>query len=96
MESQEETHTITISSDSNPPTVDITRPLNGIYFGDKQKISGVPGTPPVILGDITIYADADDQEGVKQVTSKKTTQSSQQIPRHNIVENATCQVMDSK
>jgi len=71
MESTHETHTITILSDSNPPTVEITRPLNGLYLGDQQKFPGVPGTPPVLIGDITIHADATDQEGIKQVTFKK-------------------------
>jgi len=70
MKSKVNTYTIAVLEDETSPNVEITQPIRGIYFYDDQKFTSFP-TTPLILGDITIQADAYDQEGVKKVIFKK-------------------------
>ncbi|HEC81963.1 MAG TPA: hypothetical protein ENI42_06030, partial [Thermoplasmatales archaeon] len=55
----------TTSSDNQPPTVNISKPANGLYVMDK-KITSFPFT--LVFGKITVEADAyDNQSGVNKV-----------------------------
>lgn len=52
--------TITGVEDTNPPTVNITKPDNAIYLNDNRLI---PFLMPIVIGSITIEVDATDAEG---------------------------------
>lgn len=55
-----------IIADNTPPTVEITRPMPGIYIMDGQRI--LPYPYPVIIGQMTIKIDADDMgAGIEKV-----------------------------
>jgi len=55
-----------IIADNTPPALDITRPLPGIFVMDGQRL--LPYPYPVIIGQITIKADANDMgAGVEKV-----------------------------
>ena len=59
-------NTGSIIADNTPPALDITRPLPGIFVMDGQRL--LPYPYPVIIGQITIKADANDMgAGVEKV-----------------------------
>jgi len=69
LQSETKIYTITVQEDTNPPTVSIDRPESGVFFNDMQLAKNVP-TKPLIIGDITLQASAEDLEEVKKVTFK--------------------------
>jgi len=57
--------TFTILSDTTPPTVELVKPRNGLYLNDRKII---PSPFTVIIGGVTIEADADDNIGISNVS----------------------------
>lgn len=59
-------NTGSIIADNTPPSIDITRPGPGIYIMDSMRL--VPFSYPLIIGQITMRAEAEDGgSGIKQV-----------------------------
>ncbi len=57
--------TFTILPDTTPPTVELVKPRNGLYLNDRKII---PSPFTVIIGGVTIEADASDDIGISNVS----------------------------